>query len=213
MKTFDQFVARKGVGSLMESVARDIVELELNPWDVVINATKNQPSIHTALMEAHNRLEQTKQALLSEGFFGNLGSGLKKAGGVLGGWAKQMGQSGMQTAKVAGGAMRDAMKGPEMRYEQAITALQTLEKELLTNQQIRQIRMQHNEVDQLVTKLRDISRELQQQKEQIKQWLSYQTTGAKAVGAQGGVGMNTAAATPTQAAPTLAADTAPAVGG
>lgn len=111
MYQFNQYIENKEIEPLVNKCAQIMVELDVDPWPTILEwASKENPKLEALLLEKANEIE-----LLQEQFMKNLGQGLKQAGQQIWGGLK-----------AAGGQMKNAMFGPQAKYEQAVNSLQAL---------------------------------------------------------------------------------------
>lgn len=166
MKTFNEWIDDAKVAKLFHEIATLTAELEMDDPEMV----------------------------LREGFFGNLARAAGRGLGTMGrSAASAMGQMG-QSAAAAGTQMRDAVSGPQARYDTALKALQGLSQELTSNQMLQGNVQSSQQTKELVSQLQGILKQLQQQQAQVQQLMSVSATAPQSQGAQ--VQMGAGAANP-----------------
>lgn len=205
MRSFSEYVQNKNVDALVSEIAHKMVEVNVDPWNFLIEYYKNNPELVIAL-------ENHKEETLNE-FLG----GLKRMGQALWGGAKQFGKDlGTATQALGGSAvdtakqMRAKVAGPEAHYAASIEALQGLSRELSRNKEV-QAAMQSGDPQvqanykKVVGDLQGILKQLDQQKQQVTNLLSRQQGSLAAQTMPGTMGASPQAqipgATPTGAKP------------
>lgn len=162
MRSFSNYLQSKNAEALMSEIAHKMVELNVDPWNFLMEYYKNEPTMIIAL-ESHKELNE------------NLWGGIKRFFGGAGGQIAQgLGSGAYKAAQAFGGKMADAAKqaraaiaGPEAHYAASIEALQGLSKELNKNQAVQNAMQTNPEVKTLVGSLQGILKQLDQQKEKI----------------------------------------------
>ena len=112
MRSFNEFAADQKVEPLLLECANLMVELEVEPWEFILEYAKTQPKLYIALLEFEN---ERNKMLQEQGFL----QGLKQAGGQL-----------MQGLKGAGKQFGAAVAGPQQKFAVAARALDDLSKVL-----------------------------------------------------------------------------------
>lgn len=194
MKSFTDYVQGKNLDALMSEIAHRMVELNVDPWNFLMEYYKKDSRVLMVL-------EANKEVAINEGLWG----GLKRMGQALWGGGQRLGQGLGAAAKAVGGSAVDAAKqarakimGPEAHYAASIEALQGLSKELSNNKEV-QTAMQSSDPQtqanykKIVGDLQGILKQLDQQKQQVAAFLTRQagiTTASTTPG-----GLNTGAQT------------------
>jgi hypothetical protein len=174
-RTFSEYVEKKEIDSLNMKIAESMVELDINPWDFIIEMYSDNEDLVNNLKERKNVIE--------EGIFSNIGSAVRGVAGTVGNWLGQTAKSGMETARAAGQQARAAMFGPEARYSNALEALTALSDELSKNQKVQDAAKTDPRYKTLVNQLEGIRKQLDQHKTMVTDLLSTQVNPAAATGA------------------------------
>jgi hypothetical protein len=204
MRSFSNYLQSKNADALMSEIAHKMVELNVDPWNFLMEYYKNEPEIVIAL-ESH-REESLNEFL---GGLRRLGSAAMQGLGRLGQAAGAAGQA------IAGGAVdaakqaRAAVAGPEAHYAASIEALQGLSKELNKNQAVQNAAQANPEVKKLTGNLQGILKQLDQQKQFVKDLITRQAGTTNVQNVPGGIPGGGAPAGGSSSAP----PTAPSAGG
>ncbi len=196
MKSFKNYLEERKVNALMAEVAHKMVEVNVDPWNFLMEYYKNEPDIALAL-------EFNKEESLNE-FWG----GLKRMGQSLFKGAKQFGQGLGAAAQAVGGSAMDTAKqiragvaGPEAHYAASIEALQGLSKELNKNQAVQAGMESNPNIKKLVGDLQGILKQLEQQKQFVSDLITRQAGTTTAQTTPGTMGANPQAQVPGATAP------------
>jgi len=150
MKTFNEFMVNKHINPKVEEAAKLIVELELDPWDCVVEWAKGRnPEWEIRLTE--------KRVILEQGLWQGLKAGAQQAWQGLKAGAQQVHQS---------------VAGPEAKYNQAITALTNLVQVMSQVPGVEAMKGVNG--GPLVNELQGMINQMDQQKEMIPQLVAQQ---------------------------------------
>jgi|GEM_PF-6456665 len=196
MKTFNEFIVERNISPLINDVAKLMVETNVDPWSFLEHYYRSNPKIVMGLIESHNAVE--------EGFWSGLGNAAKAVGqGVMGG-VRDLATTAAQKTVQTGQLARNAMMGPEQRYNTALQAIQALSKELQGNKMVQgKLAADPEGYKKLVGDLQGIAKQLQQQQAEVKQKLSVQADPSQIQA--GNISMGQQATGPAPAAGTMPA--------
>lgn len=174
MKSFSDYMQNKNLESLMSEVAHKMVEVNVDPWDFLMDYYKEDSNM-VIVLEAHK--EETLNEFLGglKRFGSTLLKGAQQFGQGLGAAAQAVGGSAAETAK----QIRAGLAGPEAHYAASIEALQGLSRELNKNKEV-QAAMQSSDPQtqanykKIVGDLQGILKQLDQQKQQVSAFLTRQ---------------------------------------
>lgn len=162
MKTFNQYIQKKEIDSLVETAANLMVELDINPSEFVLEYVSKDPEIESKLLEYIEIQE-------------NILGAAKELGGRAINAVKQFGQNVWSGGGIQGGVKQamDTMSGPAAKFETAARVLDDLVKSLSQNPQTQNMTIQNDPVHSwangknLAGYLADIVKQLKFQKDMI----------------------------------------------
>ncbi len=169
MKTFTNYIEQKNLDIAIHKVATKMVELDVDPYEYLLEHYKNQPEVVIQL-EAHREENLTEFMQGLRNMAGAAWNAFKGAGQNLGTAGQALGQGLAATGR----QFRDEAFGPEAKYKVALKAVQALTAELENNSEIQRLQSSGQagiNAGDLIEELNRIANDLQRQSDQVVQVL------------------------------------------